>query len=70
LLQNNNLLEAVIYRQTLCTRTQVDHDARLFLRADKSVSYGDLMAVMDALRGAGYLKLALVGVGRGNDFRD
>ncbi|MEA2792188.1 MAG: biopolymer transport protein ExbD [Acetobacteraceae bacterium] len=49
----------------LNTRTQGDHDARLFLRADKSVSYGDLMAVMDALRGAGYLKLALVGVGRG-----
>ncbi len=47
----------------LNTATQGDHDARLFLRADKSVSYGDLMGVMDALRGAGYLKVALVGVG-------
>ncbi len=34
----------------------------LFLRADKSVDYGDLMALMDALRAAGYLKVALVGL--------
>ena len=42
--------------------TQGDHDARLFLRADKSVSYGELMGVMNTLRTAGYLKVALVGV--------
>jgi|SRR5215471_10070167 len=35
---------------------------RVFLRADKAVSYGDLMQVMNALRAAGYLKLALVGL--------
>ncbi len=39
-----------------------DRQQRIFLRADKSVSYGDLMAAMDALRGAGYLKVALVGL--------
>ncbi len=37
-----------------------DREARLFLRADKSVPYGDLMALMDELRSAGYLKVALV----------
>jgi biopolymer transport protein ExbD len=41
-----------------------DKDTRIFLRADKGVSYGDLMAAMDALRSAGYLKVALVGLER------
>ena len=43
-------------------RTQQNHAERIFLRADKTVDYGDLMLVMDALRGAGYLKVALVGL--------
>ncbi len=42
--------------------TAADKDTRIFLRADKTVSYADLMGVMDALRGAGYLKVALVGL--------
>jgi TonB system transport protein ExbD (group 1) len=37
-------------------------DQPLFLRADKSVQYGDLMEVMNLLRAAGYLKIALVGL--------
>ncbi len=37
-------------------------DERIYLRADKAVSYGDLMEVMNALRNAGYLKVALVGL--------
>lgn len=39
-----------------------DKETRVFLRADKTVDYGALMAVMDRLRGAGYLKVALVGL--------
>jgi len=39
-----------------------DKETRIFLRADKSVSYGELMTVMDLLRTAGYLKVALVGL--------
>jgi biopolymer transport protein ExbD len=35
---------------------------RLFLRADKTVDYSDLMAVMNQLREAGYLKIALAGL--------
>ncbi|MGY2047963.1 TonB system transport protein ExbD [Methylobacterium sp. JK268] len=37
-------------------------DERIFLRADRGVSYGDLMQVMNLLRGAGYLKVGLVGL--------
>jgi biopolymer transport protein ExbD len=39
-----------------------NRDERIFLRADRAVSYGDVMAVMNALRTAGYLKVALVGL--------
>jgi biopolymer transport protein ExbD len=39
-----------------------DRTTRIFLRADKVVSYGDLMAVMDLLRAAGFLQVALVGL--------
>lgn len=37
-------------------------ETRIFLRADRSVAYGDLMEVMNQLRAAGYLSLALVGI--------
>jgi biopolymer transport protein ExbD len=39
-----------------------DRDQRVFLRADKGVSYGDVMAVLNLLRETGYLKIALVGL--------
>ncbi len=42
-----------------------DRGRRIFLRADTSVRYGELMRVMDELRGAGYLKVALVTRDRG-----
>ena len=42
--------------------TKSDRNQRIYLRADKAVSYGDLMAVMNALRTAGYLDVALVGL--------
>ncbi|MBX9591599.1 MAG: TonB system transport protein ExbD [Hyphomonadaceae bacterium] len=42
--------------------TNRDRQQRLFLRADKSVPYGELMRVMNMLRTAGYLKVALVGL--------
>jgi biopolymer transport protein ExbD len=46
----------------LATAANGDQDARIFLRADKTVPYGDLMDVMNLLRGAGFLKIALVGL--------
>ncbi len=48
--------------QTLDTATKGNKDERIFLRADKSVSYGELMNLMNLLRNAGYLKVALVGL--------
>lgn len=39
-------------------------DERIFLRADKTVAYGDLAEAMNLLRAAGYLKVALVGIER------
>ncbi|MGP0092736.1 MAG: TonB system transport protein ExbD [Xanthobacteraceae bacterium] len=39
-----------------------DKEQRVFLRADKTVAYGDLMQVMNELRATGYLKVALVGL--------
>ncbi len=39
-----------------------DKQRRIFLRADRTVAYGALMRVMNELRAAGYLKLALVGL--------
>ncbi|MCB4768868.1 TonB system transport protein ExbD [Ancylobacter sp. Lp-2] len=47
---------------TLDHATEGKKDTRIFLRADKSVAYGDLMEVMNLLRAAGYLKIALVGL--------
>jgi len=35
-------------------------ERRIFLRADKSVPYGDMMDVLEVLRNGGYLKVALV----------
>jgi len=46
----------------LATATNGRKDERIYLRADKAVSYGDLMDVMNTLRNAGYLKVALVGL--------
>ena len=37
-------------------------DQRIFLRADHSVDYGNVMDAMNLLRNAGYLKIALVGI--------
>ena len=45
--------------------TSGDKQQRVFLRADRTVSYGDLMNLMNELRTAGYLHVALVGLDAG-----
>ncbi|MGX1790756.1 TonB system transport protein ExbD [Bosea sp. NPDC055332] len=50
-------LQAVLDRQT-----SNDREQRVFLRADGAVAYRELMEVMNRLRQAGYLKIALVGL--------
>jgi biopolymer transport protein ExbD len=52
----------------LDAETQGDKEQRVFVRADRAVPYGDVMELMNLLRGAGYLKIGLVGMeaARGN----
>ena len=55
----------VSHRQLAAKLDQVTADnreTRLFIRADKTVPYGELMTVMNKLRAAGYLKIGLVGI--------
>ncbi|HWP25304.1 MAG TPA: TonB system transport protein ExbD [Xanthobacteraceae bacterium] len=58
--------EAPVAREALASAldaaTGSNREERIFLRADRSVSYGDVMEVMNALRAAGYHKVALVGL--------
>ncbi len=48
--------------QVLDQRTKGKKDTTIFFQADKGVDYGDLMAVMNDMRAAGYLKVGLVGL--------
>ena len=61
----DDILVGEDFAAALAEATDGDPQTRIFLRADESVAYGDLMAVMNDLRDAGYLKLALVGVEAG-----
>ncbi len=42
--------------------TEGNTQTRILLRADKSVDYGELMAVMNLIQRAGYTKIGLVGL--------
>ncbi len=42
-----------------------DKTQRIFVRGDKSIAYGSVMDMMNLLRKAGYLKIALVGLDAG-----
>ena len=46
----------------LAAATGSNKEQRIFLRADRSVPYGAVMQVMNDLRAADYLKVALVGL--------
>ena len=46
----------------LDTASGGNRDERIFLRADRTVPYGEIMRVMNELRAAHYLKVALVGL--------
>ena len=58
----NETVDHIALRGALDQLSGGDHDTRIFLRADKAVSYGDLMNVMNLLRVYGYTKIALVGL--------
>jgi biopolymer transport protein ExbD len=46
----------------LASASAGNKDERIFLRGDKTVPYGAVMELMNDLRNAGYLKVALVGM--------
>jgi len=48
--------------EALETASGGNKDERIFLRGDRAVPYGDVMLLMNDLRTAGYLKVALVGM--------
>ena len=58
----NDDVPRVALQATLDRQTGHDRAQRIFLRADGAVSYSELMKVMNLLRDAGYLKIALVGL--------
>src|SRR5262245_31638258 len=58
----NDAVERGALGTTLDGLTKGEKETRIFLRADKTVPYGELMEVMNLLRSAGYLKVALVGL--------
>ncbi|MFN3575429.1 MAG: TonB system transport protein ExbD [Tabrizicola sp.] len=45
--------------------TNGKRDTPIYLRADRAIAYGKLMALLDLLRDGGYLKIALVGLDGG-----
>ena len=55
-LSRETLLSAV----DAASANEAGKDTRLFLRADRVVSYGELMKVLEALRLGGYRKVSLV----------
>ncbi len=58
----DDMVERSALGTTLDGATGGDRETRIFLRADKTVPYGEVMEVINLLRGAGYLKVALVGL--------
>lgn len=46
--------------------TGANRDTRLFIRADRTVPYGEVMKLFNALRAIGYLKVAMVALDQGD----
>jgi len=47
--------------RAIATATAGNREQRVFLRADKAITYDTIMQAMNGLRAAGYLHVALVG---------
>jgi biopolymer transport protein ExbD len=62
---DNDVVPRPALSSSLDKATSGDKQQRVFLRADKTVAYGELMLLMNELRSAGYLHVALVGLEAG-----
>ncbi|WP_293860758.1 TonB system transport protein ExbD [uncultured Alsobacter sp.] len=65
-LVGEDAVDASRFTAAIDMQTRADLDQRIFLRADRSVSYEDVTRILNLLRGAGYLKVALVGLEGGS----
>jgi biopolymer transport protein ExbD len=54
-------VSAATLGSVIAKATDNDREQRIFLRADKSITYDTIMAAMNALRAAGFLRVALMG---------
>jgi biopolymer transport protein ExbD len=58
----DNPISRAALPDALASASGGDKEQRIFLRGDKVVPYGEVMELMNDLRNAGYLKVALVGM--------
>lgn len=61
MLVNEKVVSAAEVGAAVQSATASDREQRIFLRADKTITYETIMKAMNALRSAGYLHVALVG---------
>ena len=59
---DENMIKRASLAGALDQATSGDKQQRVFVRADKTVPYGELMSLMNDLRSSGYLHVALVGL--------
>ncbi len=59
---NSDQVSREVLGSGLDRATGGDKEQRIFIRADEGVPYGEVMAVMNLMRAAGYLKVGLVGL--------
>jgi biopolymer transport protein TolR len=60
-LQNSEIeLDALVPKLQAIAQARGGNDARIYVRGDKSVSYGSMMKVMGRLSAAGFHRVALV----------
>lgn len=57
-----DMIQRASLSAALDAATKSNREERIFVRADRAVTYGDVMEVMNTLRSAGYLKIGLVGL--------
>ncbi|MFW2348962.1 TonB system transport protein ExbD [Qipengyuania sp.] len=61
ILVNEEAVDLASLGATIERATAGDREERVFLRADKTITYDAIMQAMNALRAAGYVHVALVG---------
>jgi biopolymer transport protein ExbD len=55
------------FESAMAVATQLRREERVYVRADETVPYGELMRLMNVLRQIGYLRLAFVGLEGGSE---